>query len=104
MSSNKPSEQLSPFERYKELSTKQVAEYIGVSNYSSVWRYVQAGKLPQPRYLTAHKPIWRFGEVIDHTHALMQTPNNTVQGFKGESLARDVHEKSSKLKKRLGLS
>jgi len=102
-----PSDKLPAFERYQELNPKQVAKFIGVTTTRSVWRYVDQGKLPQPRYLSPHKAIWRLGELIDHTHAIMKTPSNAVQGFKGESLARDVHEKSSKLsklKKRLGLS
>ena len=102
-----PSEELSAYEKFQELSTAQVAKLVGVTTRQSVWVYVKEGKLPKPRYLAEHKPVWRLGEVLDHTHMLMQTPSDSVQGFKGEILARDVHEKSSKLsklKKRLGLS
>ncbi len=107
MRNEKPSDRLTAFEALKELSCRQVADYVGVTRTATVWKYVKEGKLPQPRYLAPYRPIWRFGEVIDHTHALMQKPSDSVQGFKGEALARDVHEKSSKLsklKKRLGLS
>lgn len=102
----RPSDDLTAFERYQELNPKQVAKFIGVSTTRSVWRYVDQGKLPKPRYLSPHKAIWRLGEVIDHTHMLMQTPSKAVQGFKGEGLATDATKNSStlnKLKKRLGL-
>lgn len=103
----KPSDQLSAFEKYQELNPSQVAKLIGVTTNRSVWNYVKKGKLPEPRYLENHRAIWRLGEVLDHTHMQMQTPSESVHGFKGEALARDVHEKSSKLsklRKRLGLS
>jgi len=107
MRNEKPSDRLTAFEALKELSCRQVADYVGVTRTATVWKYVKEGKLPQPRYLAPHRPIWRFGELIDHTHAIMQTPNKAVQGFKGEALATDATKNSStlnKLKKRLGLS
>lgn len=102
----KPSDSLSPFDAYKELNTKQVSEYVGLTHASSVWRYVKEGKLPQPRYLAPHKPIWRFGELLDHTHALMQAPSKAVQGFKGKELEAPTQVSKSRvklLKERLGL-
>lgn len=102
----KPSDKLSAFEKYQELSARQVAKFIGVETTKSVWVYVKQGKLPQPRYLAPHKPVWRLGEVLDHTHALMQAPSKAVQGFKGKELEIPAQTSKSKvrlLKERLGL-
>ncbi len=102
----KPSDKLTAFERYQELNARQVAKYVGVETTKSVWVYVKEGKLPQPRYLAPHKPIWRLGEVLDHTHALMQAPSKAVQGFKGNELQESQRTSKSKvklLKERLGL-
>ena len=103
---NLPSECLSAYERYQELCPEQVKQFVGLKHTRSIWRYVSEGKLPPPRYLAPHKPIWRLGEVLDHTHALMQKPSKAVQGFKGESLEVPVTPSKSKvklLKERLGL-
>lgn len=106
MSKTQPSATLSAYEKFQELSAAQVKNLVGLQHTRSVWRYVKEGKLPAPRYLAPHKPIWRLGEVIDHTHALMQAPSKAVQGFKGNALqAAEVPSKSrvSQLKERLGL-
>lgn len=65
VASRRPSDDLPVAERYKLLTTRQVMAYIGVESRQSVWRYVKAGKLPEPRYLAPKRPVWRLGEVID---------------------------------------
>ncbi len=79
-----PSAELSKLEKYKELNTKQVAEYIGVTSINTVWTYVKEGKIPKPRYLKPHQPLWRFGELIDHTHNLMRDYDEAPRGFIGD--------------------
>jgi len=103
-----PSEELSAFEKYQELSTAQVAKLVGVTTRQSVWSYVKEGKLPKPRYLAEHKPVWRLGEVLDHTHQLMQQTKAEAM-FKGEKdTTRVQSDKNSRsrvrrLRERLGL-
>jgi len=104
----KPSDQLSAFERFQELSPRQVAKFVGVTTTKSVWRYVEQGKLPKPRYLAEHKPVWRLGEVLDHTHQLMQQTKAEAT-FKGEKdttrvqADKTTRSKVRRLRERLGL-
>jgi predicted DNA-binding transcriptional regulator AlpA len=81
--SNKPSDSLSAYERYQELNTDQVMKLVGIESRRTVWRYVEAGKLPKPRYLSSRRPLWRLGELLDHTHRLMKTPDEITTGFPG---------------------
>ena len=104
-----PSESMSSFERYKQLSTKQVMEYVGVTTSQTVWQYVREGKLPQPRYLSPHKPIWQLGEVVDHVQGQLADFEDEVRGFKGDAEAlrarqQQVGRRSAKrILERLGL-
>jgi predicted DNA-binding transcriptional regulator AlpA len=75
---------LSNAERYKNLSTKQVLEYIGATRRETVWAYVRLGKLPKPRYLRAHRPVWRLGEVLDHLEHKMLGYDERQRGLRGE--------------------
>ena len=90
-----PSDDLPHAERYKELSTRQVAEYIGVTTTKSVWAYVKQGKLPKPRYINESKPLWRLGEVLDHTHGLMKAYDEAPRGFNGDEVKARTPEKPS---------
>ena len=104
----RPSEELTAFEKYQELNTKQVAKFVGVTTTKSVWVYVKEGKLPKPRYLAEHKPVWRLGEVLDHTHQLMQQtkPEATFKGEKDTTRVQaDKNSRSRvrRLRERLGL-
>jgi len=78
-----PSEKLTAYERYQELSTEQVMKFIGAKSRQTVWLYTKQGKLPQPRYLSNRRPLWRLGELLDHTHRLMKTPDEITTGFPG---------------------
>jgi len=104
----RPSEDLTAFEKYKELSTAQVKHFVGLQHTRSVWKYVKEGKLPKPRYLAEHKPVWRLGEVLDHTHQLMQQTKPEAM-FKGEKdntrVQADKNSRSRvrRLRERLGL-
>jgi len=79
-----PSSTMSAYERYQELNVKQVAKFIGVESSFSVWDYVKRGLLPEPRYIRPHAPRWRLGEVVDHTHRIMKSADETTTGFKGK--------------------
>ena len=59
-------------------------QFLGITDRSTLWRYLKEGKIPEPRYLSPGKPIWRLGEVLDHTHALMKTYKEEPRGFKGD--------------------
>ena len=106
---NNLSAELSPIERFKQLSTQQVMEYIGVRDPSTVWRYVKEGKLPKPRYLSPHKPIWQLGEVIDHIEEQLAAFEDEVRAFKGDAEALRARQEqvgrrsASRILERLGL-
>jgi predicted DNA-binding transcriptional regulator AlpA len=68
-----PSEKLTAYERYQELNTEQVMKLIGAKSRQTVWLYTKQGKLPQPRYISPRRPLWRLGELLDHTHHLMKS-------------------------------
>ena len=103
------SQQLSPIERYKQLSTQQVMQYVGASNPRTIWRYVKEGKLPKPRYLSPHKPIWQLGEVIDHIEEQLAAYEDEVRAFKGDAEALRARQEqvgrrsASRILERLGL-
>jgi predicted DNA-binding transcriptional regulator AlpA len=80
-----PSETLTMSERYQNLNTKQVMKYLGVTSRESVWKDVREGRLPKPRYLAPHRPVWRLGEVIDHLEGKLQPFEAEARGFKGDS-------------------
>jgi predicted DNA-binding transcriptional regulator AlpA len=71
-------------ERYKNLNTKQVMEYLGVESRQTVWMYVKEGKLPKPRYLSPHRPVWRLGEVVDQLEKNLKPFDIGAKGFRGE--------------------
>ena len=90
-----PSASLSAVESFKELNTRQVMEYIGATSTQTVWAYVKAGKLPKPRYIRPHSPLWRLGEVLDHTHKLMQDYDEGPRGLVGRVGETRASEKPS---------
>ena len=59
-------------------------QLLGITDRSTLWRYRKEGKIPEPRYLSPSKPIWRLGEVLDHTHALMKPYEAEPRGLKGD--------------------
>ena len=75
-----PSENLILGERYKNLNTTQVMDYLGVTCRSTVWLYVREGKLPKPRYISPKNPVWRLGEVIDHLEGVYVSYEEGAQG------------------------
>jgi predicted DNA-binding transcriptional regulator AlpA len=104
-----PSETLSAGERYKNLNTAQVMEYIGATRRETVWAYVKGGKLPKPRYLSAKHPVWRLGEVIDHLEGVLEPYDAEPRGIIGEGeeeakpLKADRSSVASKLREKLNL-
>ena len=90
-----PSETLGMAERYQNLNTRQVMKYLGVTSRESVWKDVREGRLPKPRYLAPHRPVWRLGEVVDHLEGKMQPYEAEARGFKGDS-PQERKEKASK--------
>jgi predicted DNA-binding transcriptional regulator AlpA len=96
---NLPSENLVLGERYKNLNTSQVMEYIGVTCRSSVWLYVKEGKLPKPRYISPKNPVWRLGEVIDHLEGVYVSFEEGAQGVGAKGLTDDGSAGSSDRKR-----
>jgi len=101
----RPSESLTAFERYQELNMNQVAKLIGVTSRQSVWRYIKEGKLPEPRYLAPKRPVWRLGEVLDHTHNQLKSFEEVTHPFKHSTKPKDAKAQNviNRLKDRLGL-
>jgi len=109
--------ELSLAEKYKQINTADVAELLGVSK-ATVWRYVNRGVLPQPKYISPKRPKWRLGEVIEvyESHltsadkasvgklaegvGVVQTPKETPK----EASKEKPLSAAAKLKKRFGLS
>jgi len=40
--------------------------------------------VPEPRYLKPGKPIWRLGELLDHTHPKMKGYDEEPRAFRGD--------------------
>jgi predicted DNA-binding transcriptional regulator AlpA len=101
-----PSASLSAYERYQELNTKQVMKLIGAGCRQTVWAYTKQGKLPQPRYINSHRPVWRLGEILDHTHQMLTPASEKEPVFsKNKPAEAETFETDSnlvaKLRKRL---
>lgn len=102
--------ELSIAEKYKQITTADIAELLGVSK-ATVWRYVNRGILPQPQYISPKRPKWKLGEVIEVYEAHLSGAGDVV-GVGGVARAqapkKEVEEKTlsaaAKLKKRFGLS
>ena len=105
----RPSNSLTAFEKYQELNTRQVCAFLGVTDRTTLWRYAKEGKVPKPRYLKPGKPIWRLGELLDHTHALMKEYDDEPRGFRGDGAVQDAQAMqggsslADKLRERLGI-
>lgn len=84
-----PSENLILGERYKNLNTTQVMDYLGVTCRSTVWLYVREGKLPKPRYISPKNPVWRLGEVIDHLEGVYVSYEEGAQGVGAKDATDD---------------
>lgn len=98
--------ELSIAEKYKQITTADIAELLGVSK-ATVWRYVNRGILPQPQYISPKRPKWKLGEVIEVYEAHL-TSSDDVVGARAQAPKKEVEEKTlsaaAKLKKRFGLS
>ena len=101
-----PSETLTQAERYKNLSTRQVQAYIGAECRETVWEYVRLGKLPKPRYISPHRPLWRLGEVVDVLERNLKTSDEGKRGFRGDVKPEQQAPKKSnaqRLRERFGI-
>ncbi len=102
--SNLP-ETLSLTARYKNLNANQVKEYLGVESRQTVWQYVKEGKLPKPRYLSPHRPVWRLGEVVDQLEKNLKPFEVGARGLRGEPGQVELggSSQAQKLRERFGL-
>ncbi len=78
--------ELTALEHYTQISTGEVARLFGWTSNTSVWAAVKEGKIPKPRYLRPHQPMWRLGELIPILEA-QPGFDEAIKGFKGH--ARD---------------
>jgi len=102
--------ELSLAEKYKQITTADVAELLGVSK-ATVWRYVNRGILPQPRYISPKRPKWELGEVIEVYESHLTSGDNIMKNQatpQSQTLKKETKVKplstAEKLKKRFGLS
>ena len=51
----------------QQLTDREVAKALGISRMS-VWRWVKAGRLPQPRKLGGNTTRWDSKEVMEAIH------------------------------------
>jgi len=79
-----PSKTLTMAERYQNLSTAQVMKYVGAESRQTVWEYVKQGKLPKPKYISPHRPIWQLGELLDHLEDKLELYDTSVRRAKGD--------------------
>ena len=104
-----PSETLTMAERYQNLSTNQVMKYVGAESRQTVWEYVRQGKLPKPRYISPHRPVWRLGEVVDYLEGVLKPFDATVRGYRGDpevnraKTEEPVTSRADRLRERFGL-
>ena len=104
--SKRASETLTLADRYKNLNTAQVLEYIGATRRETVWAYVKQGKLPRPRYLSPKHPVWRLGEVIDYLEGVYVPYEAEARGVNVEDEPTVKPERSGmadKLREKLNL-
>lgn len=104
-----PSETLSMAERYQNLSTTQVMKYVGTQNRQTIWEYVKQGKLPKPKYISAHRPVWQLGELVDHLEKVLESFDTKERNFIGNAKTKEDQETqvrssgATKLRQRFGL-
>ena len=97
--------ELSALEHYSQISGPEVCRLFGISR-TTLWKWVKAGRLPEPRYVEAHEPRWRLGELVE---VLEKQPRmrDAPRGAKGQ--VKPVSQKPESRKaqgvwERLGLS
>ena len=72
--------ELSALEYYSQVSGPEACRLFGVSR-TTLWKWVKAGRLPEPRYLGAREPRWRLGELVPLLEALPKM-EDAPRGFK----------------------
>ena len=92
-----PSKNLTMAERYQNLSTAQVMKYIGAESRQTVWDYVKTEKLPKPKYIAAHRPVWQLGELVDHLDKVLEPYESGISGFKGKPETQSNNTQKIKL-------
>jgi len=78
------------------LTVREVMHIYGIS-YSTVWRWVREGKLPEPIRLTKRKLRWPIEKIEEH----LQKKTGPVREFFKERLRSLVSELIRELKEEL---
>lgn len=100
----KQDKQMPVTEYYRELTTGDVMELVGLKTRQSVWRWVKQNKLPSPRYAAPHAPRWYLGEVLEHRQQNTQHFADAPRGLKGQVASENPNEaKVGRLLERFGL-
>ena len=97
--------ELSALDFYSQISGPEVCRLFGISR-TTLWKWVKAGRLPEPRYVEAHEPRWRLGELVA---ILEKQPRmrDAPRGVKGqvEPVSQKLESrKAQSVWERLGLS
>ncbi len=80
--------EISALEYYKNLNLKQVMAVIGAEHRNTVWNYVREGKLPTPRYPSPHRPVWRFGELVEHFEPHLVEQSAAPRAYRGADVVK----------------
>lgn len=52
------------------IRAKELKKFLGVSSDATLWRWVRAGKLPEPQYINACR-VWRASDLEQPIAALL---------------------------------
>ena len=90
---DRSAKELSAIEYYCQIDSKDVCRLLGFKSRTTLWNWVRAGKLPEPRYPAPHEPRWRLGEIVE----LLEQPRfrDIPTGLKG-SVEADAFTPSEK--------
>ncbi len=97
--------ELSALDYYSQVSGPEVCRLFGISR-TTMWKWVKAGRIPEPRYIEAHEPRWRLGELV----ALLEKQprmHDAPRGAKGQvepTIQRATGKKAQSVWERLGLT
>ena len=98
--------ELSALEYYSQVSSSEVCRLFGISR-TTLWKWVKAGRIPEPRYVELREPRWRLGELV----ALLEGLPKMQDAARGLQAAQDNFSPGERPKrkgndtwKRLGLS
>lgn len=100
--------ELSALEHYSQLTGPEACRLFGISR-TTLWKWVKAGRIPEPRYIEAREPRWRLGELVPLLETLPKM-SDAPRGFNAEQGGDELAptekptNKSHNVWERLGLA